>query len=255
MTGPATRPATPTLTLAAAVAVAVAFLIHAPPARAEAGEEAFALVVAHNQSLDPTLRPLRYADDDGARFYEWVSSFARRTVLLAVLDEETQRTFPELGPRARPPTRAELVAVMHSLAEEMKQRRAAGRRTVFCFYFAGHGDVGTDRQGYINLVDGRFSRSDLYREIIARSPADLNHLIIDACNSYFLVNARGVQARQGTPEEAIRSFLSQESLDRYPQTGVVQCAIRAPAWPSSPALRGSTAPRTGRLQPSAPADR
>jgi hypothetical protein len=81
--------------------------------------------------------------------------------------------------------------------------------------------VGEDREAYVHLLDGRFSRSDLYREVIARSPAQVNHVIIDACNSYFLINRRGGRAGRASVEQALRSFLASESLDRYPNTGVV----------------------------------
>jgi hypothetical protein len=205
-----------TLVIAASAALAVVVA----PARAHADEKAFALVVAHNRSLDPGVPPLRYADDDGARFYEFIGSFAERARLLAVLDPATQRTFPELAQKAHPPTRQALREAMDELVAAMAEAHKAGHKTVFYFYFAGHGDVGQDREGYVNLVDGRFSRSDLFREVIARSGADLNHVIVDACNSYFLVNRRGADGKRSA-DEAIRSFLAAETLDRYPNTGVV----------------------------------
>ena len=31
--------------------------------------------------------------------------------------------------------------------------------------FAGHGDVGDNREGYLVLQDGRFTRTDLYEEL------------------------------------------------------------------------------------------
>lgn len=194
------------------------------PAAAQTAKPAaaFALVVAHNRSNDASVKALRYADDDGARFYELMAAVARRTELLVVLDSETQKTFSGLTRVARAPSRAELSQAMARLRKAMLAARKQGLRTVFYFYYAGHGDVGSDREGYINLLDGRFSRSDLYREVIARSPADLNHIIIDACNAYFLVNRRGA-ARRGSEayQRAMRSFLARESLERYPNTGVV----------------------------------
>lgn len=182
---------------------------------------AFVLVVAHNRSVDRSVSPLRYADDDGARIYEVMSSFSERAVLLSILDDETQKIFPELARVARPPTRVQLRRAMNELRGEMVAARKAGFRTAFYFYFAGHGDVGADREGYINLLRNRFSRSDLYTEVIARSPADVNHIIIDACNSYYLVNRRGGRRARASHHQAIRSFLAEESLERYPQTGVL----------------------------------
>ena len=81
---------------------------------------------------------------------------------------------------------------------------------MFFFFYAGHGRVSDDGQGLITLQDGMFSRDDLYREVIAASPAHLNHIIIDACNSYFMVNSRGSRAK--STRKAIRSFLWRRSL-------------------------------------------
>ena len=188
---------------------------------APAHQQIFALVVANNHSLDRSLPALRYADDDGARFYELMASLGSTVKLLSVLDEETQKVFPALATRSRPPTRSALRAAMGQLRGAIQQARKAGRKTALYFYFAGHGDVGQDREGYIHLGDGRFSRSDLYREVISRSPADINHIIIDACNSYFLVNQRGGRKGRVSYQQAIQSFLAQETLDAHPNTGVV----------------------------------
>jgi hypothetical protein len=184
----------------------------APPA-----EDIFALVIGNNASLDPAVKPLRYADDDAARAYELFAAVAERAWLLTVMDADTQQAFPHLVALAQPP-RLDLVrAVMNDLVAAMKRSRAAGRRTVLYFYFAGHGQVGADREGWLALLDGRLTRSDLFRDVIARSPADVNHVIIDACNAYFVVAARG----DGVPARAVRGFLAAESLARYPTTGVI----------------------------------
>src|SRR5262245_49224190 len=145
------------VTTAGRLAAALGLLVLALwPARAEcASERAFVLVVANNGSLDPSIQPLRYADDDGARFYEWASTFADRVELLSVLDDETQKFFPQLARQARTPRRAELRAAMSRLRAEIQRAQAAGHRTTFYFYFAGHGDVGAGREGFLFLADGR----------------------------------------------------------------------------------------------------
>ncbi len=191
-----------------------ALLLVSPAAAAP--QQVFALVVANNRSVDPGVKPLRYADDDGVRVFELLSTFATRAVLLGVLDQETQRVFPAMAKVARRPTHEELRAAMSELRSAMTAARRQGARTVFYFYFAGHGDMGAQSEGFLNLLDRRLSRSDLYREVIAASPAEANHIIIDACNSYYLINRRGPNVR-----EALRSFLARESLDQYPNTGVV----------------------------------
>ena len=54
-----------------------------------------ALVIAHNQSLDAEVAPLRFADDDGARFYEVLSSLGFDTRLLVILDPDTAEQHPD----------------------------------------------------------------------------------------------------------------------------------------------------------------
>jgi hypothetical protein len=202
--------------IAALVALTPTRLLAAPPSPRPALAGVFALIVANNESLDPAVRRLQYADDDAARFHELMAALRANVRVLTVPDAETQRTFPGLAAVARPPTREALRRAMGELRDLMLEARKAGASTTFYFYFAGHGDVGSDREGFVHLLDGRFTRSDLFREVVGRSPADRNHVIIDACNSYFVVNARGHGHLK-----AIRGFLTQESLDRYPNTGVV----------------------------------
>lgn len=178
----------------------------------------FALVVAHNNSRDASVAPLRFADDDGARFAELMLARGASVELLVLMDPETQGRFPALVERAEPPTKAALRAAMDRILVGVEAARAEGRPTELHFFFAGHGHVGDDREGYVDLVDGRFGRSALYREVIARSSADLNHVVIDACNAYFMVNRRG-DAEAAVA--ALNAFLASESLDRYPNTGVI----------------------------------
>ena len=75
---------------------------------AEPERVSYALIIANNASLDPKQADLRYADDDGARYYELFAPQARETVLLSVLDAETQARHPGLAARTQPPTRARL---------------------------------------------------------------------------------------------------------------------------------------------------
>ncbi len=206
--------------------LAIAVLVASPAARA-ADAHSYAVVVGLNLSVDPGVAPLRYADDDAARYVELLSPIARRVELLAVLDEETQTLYPELVRRAAAPSRAVLLERLGSVFADIARDRAAGVETTFYFIYVGHGEAGAGREGYVNLLDGHFTRSDLFREVIARSPATFNHVIIDACNSYLMVNARGASSGglsdDSGPDRtaAIRDYLGAQSLDRYPNTGVV----------------------------------
>jgi hypothetical protein len=209
------------LLIAAAAALlllpAVLLLLPATASASAPKAQVFALVVANNQSRDKSVDRLRYADDDAARFYELISTVATRSELLMVMDKQTQRTFGKLATTARTPTRQNLLAAMDRLRTAMQAARKSGTRVSFYFYFAGHGHVGADREGYVDLLDSRFSRSDLFRQIIRRSGADRNHIIIDACNAYFMVKRRGGADQR----RAVEAFLARESLDRYPNVGVI----------------------------------
>ncbi len=186
-----------------------------------AATRTYALVVANNRSLDTKVAHLDYADDDGARFYEMMSAVGHRVELLTRLDPESHRVFPRVARHARRPIRRELIAAMSRLRGVMARAKNEGHRVVFYFYFAGHGEVGKNRQGYIHLEDRRFSRRELYKYVIAKSPADVNHIVIDACNSNFMVMRRGSKPTKTAFRQAMRSFLKKGSLKHYPNTGVI----------------------------------
>lgn len=206
----------------------LATLIAASPPP-DAGTRTHALIVAHNGSQDPALETLRYADDDGAKYYELFSLIAPgRTTILSVLDAETQPVFPDVARAARPPSRAELDRRLERMFAEIAADNEAGHRTVFYFVYVGHGSVGESGEGNVHLLDSRFSRSDLYQQVIARSPATMNHLIIDACNSYLMIARRGEGGMsEEVIDDAVTAFLGKESLDRYPNTGVLASTSKA----------------------------
>ncbi|WP_224248786.1 caspase family protein [Hyalangium gracile] len=181
----------------------------------------YALIIANNASLDPKQAALRYADDDGARYYEFFAPQAKETVLLSVLDAETQARHPGLAARTQPPTRATLKESLTRLSSQMKQDREAGRQPVLYFIFTGHGQRGAAGEGTVSLLDGPFTRTDLYSQVITPSPASFIHLIVDACDSYFFVNARGGLPIGPAQTAAVTQHLASRELDRFPQVGVV----------------------------------
>lgn len=203
----------------------VATISLAPAALAsDAPPAVYAVIVANNRSLDTEVPPLRYADDDGVRYFELFSSYADRVSLFAVLDEETQRQHRGLGAVARPPRRRTIQAQVDAYFREMERQREEGRESVFYFIYSGHGDIGENREGYVNLLDARFTRTDLYRDVISASTATYNHVIIDSCNSYFMVNSRGKWRNDRVDagnRDLLAAYVARESLDRYPNTGVV----------------------------------
>lgn len=152
--------------------------------------ERFAVVVGNNVAPVEALQQLHYADDDAARLYEFLTAAGHRARLLTVLDPESQGLFAGLVTHAVPPTRALLLEVLAQVQAEMQAAHARGSTVEFVFAFAGHGQGGPEG-GAIYLLDGPFTRADLATQVVAASPADFNHILIDACDSYFMVAARG----------------------------------------------------------------
>jgi len=183
------------------------------------------LVVAHNESLDPGVRPLRFADDDGARYWELFSEVTANVSLLAVLDPDTARIHPAAARTAQVPWMRNLRQAVDRIAQKVRRENRAGKRTAFTFVYVGHGNVAQDGEGYVNLQDIRLRRRDLFREVVDRVPAGTVHLIIDACKSFFLVS-RGPgdwrDDRSGnTYREEVKAFLSRTTLETHPHVGAI----------------------------------
>jgi hypothetical protein len=148
----------------------------------------FGLVVGTNVSTDPEVKPLRYADDDAVQNALLLGELGAQVVLLADMDLDTRGLFSNTD--VVPPTKAAIRQAMQRLNELMAADRAVGKEPHLYFFYSGHGDV-ENNQGYVNLNDGRFWRDDLLA-LLRDSQATTNHVVIDACKSYFLVFDRGV---------------------------------------------------------------
>jgi len=193
---------------------------------AAASPRRYAVVIGNNLSLDEGVEPLSFADDDAVRYYELFSAAGAQTSLFALLDADAQASFPRAARAARPPRAAQVMEGIAAIFEDVARVSAQGVETHFYFVYSGHGNVGPNREGYLSLLDARLGRAELYREVVARSPATYNHLILDACHAYFVVNKRG-QAdaaqdhREGDFQAVVEDFLRTESLASYPNTGVI----------------------------------
>jgi hypothetical protein len=187
----------------------------------------YALIVSYNGTPSADLRPLRYADDDGVRYYELFNTVADRTVLLSVLDEDTQRQAPGIAALSQVPTRANLDKAFADINTAMAADAGAGRPTVFYLVYTGHGGVSPSHEGFVTLHDGRLTRTALYESIVGRSHATYNHIIIDACDSYFMVNSRGSDGNwrsdrsKSIDPALIAEYSEGRVLERYPNTGVL----------------------------------
>jgi hypothetical protein len=175
----------------------------------------FAVVIGNNKSLGRRRPELRYADDDAARYFEILQTMAPgRVWLLTELDRDTTRLFPEAAARAVAPHRRTLDAVGRELAERMQKARAAGHETELYFVFAGHGDVERG-EGFIELADARFRSSEL-EAFLRGIPFTRAHVLLDSCNSFFMLGVRKPGGRHfATSEDAARALAA-----RLPNVGV-----------------------------------
>ena len=196
-----------------ALLMLVAARVHAsaPPAQ----RLAFAVVIGNNHSLEGRRPDLRYADDDAAKYFDILQTIAPgRVTLLADFDADSARLFPEARARASAPTRAALLAVGRELAAQLQAATAAGQETDLYFIFAGHGDI-DQGSGFIELADARFTAGDL-ETWLRNAHAARAHVILDSCNSFFMLGARRPGGRYyATPEDAVRALSA-----RLPDVGV-----------------------------------
>ncbi|MCC7380932.1 MAG: caspase family protein [Deltaproteobacteria bacterium] len=153
-----------------------------------------AVVIGYNSppvDADAKLAPLRFADDDAARFFELFQRMRARVVLLSVFDERTQRRYPEATREATEPTLENLRRAMAVLREAMAQERDRGEEVRFFLTYSGHGARSKSGKAFLTLSDGELTEEILFDELLKDLPARTSHLIFDACNAGAVVGARG----------------------------------------------------------------
>ena len=165
--------------------------------------ERFAVVVGNNRGEQANAK-LRYADDDALATHRLLLEAGATSLLLTSFDEDSARMAGDVKPYA-PPRADSLERALGSLAEAMRKASARGAKTEFLFFYSGHGDV-DDGEGYLVLEDRRLTRSMLF-DLLSRSPAAQNHVVIDACKSYFVVFDRGPGGRRTTYAGAIAAAI------------------------------------------------
>lgn len=147
----------------------------------------FAIVIGNNRPDDARRPALHFADDDALATHLLLREGGVESILLTRFDEDTSGLHQGVDPRA-PPTWAALESAFEEITRRMRSA-APGERVELMLFYSGHGDV--DRgEGYVALEDGRLTREKL-QGLLARSPAASNHVVIDACRSYFMAFERG----------------------------------------------------------------
>jgi hypothetical protein len=186
------------------------------------GSKRYAIIVGVNKPAKADQRPLRYADDDAVRFYEVFRALSGEAALFALLDEETQRSYPEVVPEAELPEKRLIFSRAERMFERIQSDRAAGFSTELYLIYSGHGYADEGGEGKLGLEDGTFSRTELYEQFLAKSPAHVNHVIVDACDAYFFVQARGTDPEvEKILNARAREFLDRQTLSRFPNTGAI----------------------------------
>lgn len=186
----------------------------------------YAIVVGYNGPEDGERPVLSYADDDAARFFLQVYEGSERAWLLTTFDGESARGFGAVVDQAVQPTRQQLARVLGEATWLIRKRKEEGLATELVFYFAGHGDVSAGGEGFVLLSDGPFTRGELDTQIVQASPADVNHVVLDACASYHMVS-RGGDDESGrvklTPAllDVIRGRGAKDAAAAWDRTGVL----------------------------------
>lgn len=180
-----------------------------------------ALIVGNNRGTTLGRADLHYADDDGAKFRALFRARAERpgdVRLLTRFDRDTARLFDGgpggAGAADGAPSRTAVAAAIDALAARSVELRRAGRAVRFTFVYAGHGDV--DRgKGFVELEDGAFGADDL-AAAVRRVDATHTNVILDSCNSVFLVAPRRPGGRHvATGSDALAALRA-----RLPRVGV-----------------------------------
>ncbi len=201
---------------------------HAAAADTPDNVQRFALVIGSNATLNPQQSPLQFADDDAARITELLREQGVSTVLVTEFDRESQALYPGLVRDAKPADHDSLLAAHRAQVARMKRAAAKGP-TEYLIYYSGHGDIGPDGQGYLTLGGGtKLTRHDLFTNLLQSSPAQYNHVIVDACRSEAFVLSRGDKQGGWQPDrseadytQAVSDYLATQHLGNFPNTGVV----------------------------------
>lgn len=109
-------------------------------------------------------------------------------MLLARPDRDTTRLVGfGVTPTAAPTTKA-VADAFAAVTRQVLAARAEGARAGVYVFFAGHGDV-EQGQGFLELEDGRLTGKALEQHLAALG-ADEVHVVLDSCNSFFVLSPR-----------------------------------------------------------------
>lgn len=171
----------------------------------------YALVIGFNESDDGKTERLQYADDDAVATHLLLRDAGVHSVLLTTLDTDSHQLHTNIEVDG-PPTLALIQEHFARLAEKMRSDQSPE----LLIFYSGHGNVEYG-EGYVVLAGGRLTRTGLY-ELLGKSPAAQNHVIVDACKSYYLAFGKG----PGGDRQAYRQhFVEEPDHELLARTGFV----------------------------------
>lgn len=202
----------------AVLTLALLSLVRLPAAAGESPEAGatFALIIGNNTSIDSDLEPLRFADDDAARYFELFRMLGARTYMLTRPDENTRRLHPQAVAESRVPRYDVLREVMQQIKKDIQTAHDQEVSTTFYFIYAGHGNHKNGR-GYISLEDERLTGERIVEELLEPMGADRVHIVVDACNSYYLAQSRG----SGGSRRTLEGFSRGRGLAHHRKIGLL----------------------------------
>jgi hypothetical protein len=208
-----------------AMAIAVAATATAvTAAEAQARTALFSLTIGYNEAPagETGLAGLRFADDDAASFHQLAGTMSDRSLLLTILDPQSQARFPDLGTVARPPSLVELRRAVAELQTALTAAATAGDEAVVLIFYSGHGWRRPDGHGSLALLDGELTQEALYDEVLGPLATAFVHLFVDACHAESVVRPRDLQAQvvSPTPDE-VAGHLQTATLARFPRVGAI----------------------------------
>jgi hypothetical protein len=118
------------------------------------------------------------------------------------------------------------------ISASLRDDAAAGRHSVVWFFFSGHGQQTRAHEPALALLDKGLTQPKLYA-LLDRLPADLVHVLVDACHADAVVRMRGAPAKTthaATKAADIDAFANRKSLARYANVGaVIASAVDQPS--------------------------
>ena len=192
-------------------AIAICCMFPARPARSET---IFSLIIGVNRSPDKNVPTLHYADDDAILYHKLLSTMGP-SLLLVEPDDDTRRLHQDIA-LDTPPTWNNLKIAISDILDQVRIARARGENPYLYFIYSGHGDVKNNR-GYLMLADGQFASSDLARLVLEPSRAVANHVLIDACKSYYMLQEKRAGGKRRLISQPFHD--SSNLAQRFPNTG------------------------------------